>query len=503
MAFAPASLKRNVLVSWGVHGLAIVIGFFLMPYVVRVLGDHAYGTWVFINSLASYAGLLYFGFGETISRYVAKYHSEQKYERINQIVSLVLAVYLAMGAVALALAGALCAAAPWISNWQGAELTEVRWTILVLGLNVAVGLSGSVFGGVLMGLRRFDLERSISLTADLCKLGLILAFLSSEWGVLTMALITLGISVVENASYVVLAHRQLPQLRVGRSHLSREVFRECSAFSSMAFLNAIAYQLTFATDSVVIGFVMGTDEIVPYYIALRLSQFIKQPIDKIALICMPTAGALSSPSERPKLHQFLIKAFGMVLLLSAGMFIGAWYFGGGVINAWMGEGYALSHQILTVLLLAQVIALPCSVVRAFLFGMGQVRLPAMLYLFEAVCNLALSVVLCQSWGLMGVALGTLIPVAVIELGLTLPLGLGLVGLPFRRLWTQAIAPQLIPLAALAVYSAGVAWLVPDFASWPALLTITLGGGAVLGLAWFATNRWLRIRSLREWGVIAP
>lgn len=488
MVFAAASLKRNVLVSWSAHGLAIVVGFFLMPYVVRVLGDHTYGTWVFVNSLASYAGLLYFGFGDTISRYVAKYHAERKYERISQIVTLVLAIYLTMGSVALAIAGGLCAAAPYISSWQGAELTQVRWTILILGLNAAIGMAGSVFGGVLMGLRRFDLERSVSLSSDLLKLVLVFLFLRQEWGLVTMACIFLAITLVENAAYLVLACRQLPELRVRWSLLSREVFRECSGFSSMAFLNAIAYQMTNATDSVVIGFMMGTDEIVPYYIALRLTQFIKQPIDKIAQICMPTAGALSSPAERPRLHRFLIKAYGLVFLLAAGMFLGGWFFGGGVIAAWMGEGYGLSHHILAILLAAQVIALPCSVIRAFLFGMGEVRAPALLYLLEAVCNLTMSIILCHFWGLPGVAWGTLIPVAIIELGLTLPLGLKLVGLPASRLWRQAIAPQLVPLAALAAYSWIIASQTATLGGWPVLIGITIGGGAVLGAAWLLMDR---------------
>ncbi|MDZ4689637.1 MAG: oligosaccharide flippase family protein [Planctomycetaceae bacterium] len=491
MAFAPASLKRNVLVSWGAHGLAIVIGFFLMPYVVRVMGDRTYGTWVFINSIASYGGLLYFGFGETISRYVAKYQAERKYERISQIVTLILAIYLVMGAVAIAIAGGLCAAAPYISSWQGAELTEVRWTILVLGLNVAVGMSGSVFGGVLMGLRRFDLERTVSLSSDLMKLALVFLFLRQEWGLVTMACIFLAITVVENVAYLVLACRQLPQLRIRWSLLSREVFHECSSFSSMAFLNAIAYQMTNATDTVVIGLMMGTDEIVPYYIALRLSQFIKQPIDKIAQICMPAAGALSNPSERHRLHRFLIKAYGLVFLLTSGMFLGGWFFGGGVIAAWMGDGYALSHHILAILLAAQVIALPCSVIRAFLFGMGEVRVPAFLYLLEAVCNLTASIVLCHFWGLPGVAWGTLIPVAVVELGLTLPLGLKLVGLPVRRLWREAIAPQLLPIAALAAYSWIVAGQIAHVDGWPILIAVTFGGGAVLGSMWWLAGRLLR------------
>jgi O-antigen/teichoic acid export membrane protein len=424
---------------------------------------------------------------------VAKYHAARDYGRINQIVSLVLAIYLAMGCVALVLGAGLCLAAPWISTWEGRELLEIRLTILVLALNVAAGLAGSVFGGVLMGLRRFDVERLVSFGSDLLRLALIVAFLQSEWGILTIALIYLAITVIENLAYAALAYRALPQLEVRRAHLSRAVFRECSSFSSMAFLNAIAYQMTFATDSVVIGFMLGTGDIVPYYIALRLTQFIKQPIDKISQICMPTAGALSNASERHRLHRFLIKAFGVVLLLSGGTFIGGWFFGGGVIDTWMGASYGLSHRILVILLAAQVIALPCSVVRAFLFGMGQVRLPALLYLLEAVCNLLLSIVLCQFWGLAGVAWGTLVPVAVIELGLTLPLGLQLLGLPVQRLWRESIAPQLPALAALAAYS----WLVSLLAGapngWPLLIGVTLGGGAVLGTAWLLTARWREAR----------
>jgi len=65
---------------------------------------------------------------------------------------------------------------------------------------------------------------------------------------------------------------------------------------------------------------------------LRLTQFVRQPIGKIAVICMPTAGALSAETDRRKLQRFLTKAVGMVFLLSAGMLIGGWFFGGDVIR---------------------------------------------------------------------------------------------------------------------------------------------------------------------------
>ncbi|MEI2700399.1 MAG: polysaccharide biosynthesis C-terminal domain-containing protein [Microthrixaceae bacterium] len=163
---------------------------------------------------------------------------------------------------------------------------------------------------------------------------------------------------------------------------------------------------------------------------------------------------------------------GTVLLLVGGVFIGAWFFGGDVIRNWMGDGYGYSHQILLVLLAAQMVALPCNVVRSFLFGMGDVRFPAILYLAEAVLNLGISIVLCSQWGLIGVAWGTFIPVVIIELGVLLPMAIRRMGIPAWRLWTQAIGPQVLPLAALASYCVTLSAYEWSHAGWPTLITVT-------------------------------
>lgn len=482
------SMKRNVLASWGAHGLTMIVGFFLMPYVVRVMGDDSYGTWLFINSMASYAGILYFGFGDTISRYVAKFQAEGDYRRVNQIVSLIVAFYTVTGATAFLVAIVLSLVAPWTSHWEGEKLFEIQLTIVVLGLNVATGMVGSVFGGVLMGVRRFDLERTVSVGSDLLRLVLIGVFLHSRWGLLTIASIYFFITVAENLACAWFAYRCLPQLQIRREHLDWNTFKECSSFSAMAFLNAIAYQLTNATDSVVIGIMMGTNKIVPYYIALRLTQFLKQPIDKIAQICMPTAGALSAITERHRLQRFLLHSVGTVFLLVGGAFIGAWFFGGDVIRNWMGDGYESSHDILVVLLAAQLVALPCSVIRSFLFGMGDVRFPAILYLVEAVCNLLLSIVLCSYWGLIGVAWGTFVPVLCIELGVMVPVAMKRLGIAPQRLIAQAIWPQVLPLVVLGYYCYAVSAQDWSHHGWPTLIGVTACGGLVLGATWFLQEK---------------
>lgn len=483
-----ASVKRNVLVSWIAHGVTIVVGFFLMPYIVQVLGEHSYGMWVFVNSLASYAGLLYFGFGDTISRYVAKYHAAGDQQRINSVVSLVMAVYIVMGGIALLIALGLAITLPWYAPGEAQTQLELQATILVLGLNTALSMVGSVFGGVLMGLRRFDLERGVGFCSDFLRVVLVLVFLHREWGLLTIATIYLGIAIFENLCCLWLAFHYLPELRIGWSYLSRELWRECTSFSAMAFLNAIAYQLMAAADTVVIGLLFGAEAIVPYYIALRLTQFIRQPIEKVAVICMPAAGALSADTEPRRMHQFLAQALGVVFLLSGGMFVGAWFFGGDVIRAWMGARYESSHHLLVILLGVQVVALPSGILRAFLMGLGKVRTPAILYLVEALLKVLLSVWLGSVWGLAGVAWGGLIPVLLVELGCLLPYAMQRLQCPWSRLWTTGLAPQLPPLAALAAYAFVVSHQAWGHGGWLTLIAITLGGAAVLGSMWLLSQR---------------
>lgn len=488
-----SSFKRNVLASWGTHVSNLVIGFFLTRYTLEVLGVSTYGTWLLINSIAGYGGLLYFGFGDTISRYVAKHHAEGNTQRLNEIVSLVLFVYLGMGGVAMVLACVLSATAHLWGGWTGTELLQARLTTLILGVNVAVSMAGSVFGGVLHGLRRFDLERGIGFTFDLVRAALFVLFLSAENGLVVIALIYFIVTVGENTAYLFVSRRVLPTLSIRREHLNWSVFRECGSFSTMAFGNAIASQLINYTDTIVIGLMLGKEAIVPYYFGLRVMQFAKQPIDKIATICMPTAGGMQSEGDKSRRDSFLIKALGVVLLLTGAAFIGAWFFAGDLLRLWVGtrlsaEDLSLSHRVLTILLGAELIALPCSVLRAFLVGSGRVAAPALIYLAEAVLNLVISVALARQFGVEGVAWGTAIPLVVIELGILIPYALRQLEISPYRVLREAVWPQLMPLLALLCFSQLMSMQTWSHDGWRMLFLVSATGGLVLGAAYWLNQR---------------
>ena len=482
------SIKLNLTASWGAHAISLVIGFLLMPFVLRTLGDAAYGSWLFLNSIASYAGLMYLGFGDTIGRYVSKYHSEQNWEWLNRTVNIVFAVYSSMSLLALGIACLLAWVAPSWQNWGPESVHDVRLAILILGLNIAVGMTGSAFGGILMGIQRFDLERSIMIAADLLRAGLTFFFVQHNSGLVILSLIFLVVTVLENLAYVIVAFAKVPQLKLHWKYLHRDTAKECFGFSAFAFLNSIASQLIYATDALVIGVYLGNEAIIPYNIAMRLCHFIRRPIQQIGEVCMPKAGQLQADANGGSLRKLVIRSLGVALLLTCGLFIGTAFFGDAVIRTWVGEKYVDSHQILMILLGVQMVALPLHVLRSIMFGLGHVRGPSLMYLLEAVANFTLSLLLVKPLGVLGVAIGTAVPIVIVELGLLLPYVLRTLKLRFWETVTATVGPQIVPLIALAAYSLIVERQFEITSGWSKLIPVTVGGGVVLAGTWLLQSR---------------
>jgi hypothetical protein len=97
--------------------------------------------------------------------------------------------------------------------------------------------------------------------------------------------------------------------------------------------------------------------------------------------------------------------------------------------------------------------------------------------------LTLSLLLIKPLGIMGVAIGTAIPIVVVELCLLLPYVLRTLKLPAWSILAATAGPQLLPLTALTLYSLLVETHFDIVRGWSKLIPITLGGGAVIALAW--------------------
>jgi len=480
------TVRRNIIASWLAHAVTLVVGLFLVRYVKDTLGDDGYGAWIFISSVAGYAGLLYAGFGAAICRYTAKHHTNEEWDELNSVASSIFSVYAVNSLLCLLGGVAFAIVAPYVADWEGQSLSDIRIAVVLVGAGFMLNMLGSVFAGILIGVHRFDIKRSITVTSILLKVGLLIAVFQWDTGVVGMAVVLLILAVGENIAYYLFAKRCVPQLSIRIRHIRRDVFKEMLPFVSWNAVSMVSHYLIYLTDTVVIGMTLGTSSVTPYYIALRLAQMMQMPVEQVAEVIIPKVGELHVRKEFAKLSVLIERIFGLAILLMAGFFIGSWYFGGRVFTTWLGPGNESSHLILIILVASQVVAMPARVFKNSLLAIGEIRGPGLLDLSQAIVNLVLSLILVRGYGVIGVAWGTLIPIVTIELFLLVPYTTRKLNLSLSRLIVHSVLPQLPALAALFAYSRAIAAMdLPQ--TWNNLLGITAGGGAVLVGARYATH----------------
>jgi O-antigen/teichoic acid export membrane protein len=147
----------------------------------------------------------------------------------------------------------------------------------------------------------------------------------------------------------------------------------------------------------------------------------------------------------------------------------------------MGPGFDGSVYPLLVLAAAGIVLVGQGPLGNVLLGTGHHRLGAFVSLGEALANLALSLALVRRFGIVGVALGTAIPVVAANVLILVPaacrqveLGVG----AFLRL--VAVAPLVGAIPAIAAAAALRAAAPPDS------LLLVVGEGAIVGIVYLLT-----------------
>src|SRR3984893_14220510 len=92
---------RNVLSNWATYLISGAISFFLSPFIVRHLGNSAYGIWVLLVSVTGYLGFLDLGIRGAVTRYVARFHAEGNHEQASRTVSSASGMFLIGGFAAI------------------------------------------------------------------------------------------------------------------------------------------------------------------------------------------------------------------------------------------------------------------------------------------------------------------------------------------------------------------------------------------------------------------
>lgn len=471
----------------------IIIAFFLMPFVIHAVGDRWYGMWTLVGTLMGYYGYLDFGLSVSVQRFIARAIGMDDKDEVNRLLTTAFALFLLLGAIALLATVVIAMAAPLFLADPG-ETRIFRIVVLILGINTAVSFATAPVNGLLTGHLRYDVSTAVQLAKLVVRTALIVYFIKAGYSIVALAVITFVVDAGGNLARVWITRRMFPEAQISRACYAPSRLREMFSFGGKTFVNQIAELLRFQVDHVVIAGFIGLSSVTTFNIAGQLVSYFRSLLQALVSVLVPLFAryhAEGDKSAAAHAYRLTTKLSGLMAVFGGGAII---VFGQPFIHVWMGPDYVSAYPPLVVLAVAMTLFVIMEPALTLIYGFGEVGILAKVSLAEAIANLLLSLLLVRPYGLVGVALGTAIPLFFFSLFL-MRLGNRLVGVTTGS-WIRSVGP-ILGLGILAQVISGyvVHWFAPDGYVDMVLLFVALYPAQAMAVAWltFSQDEWRLVR----------
>lgn len=407
--FLKSSIAR---VSYTV--VQMVVAFFMMPFIIGKLGDRWYGIWVIVGSLTSYYYLLDFGLSSAVARFVAYAMSKGDSKDVNVIVNTSLGIFSILGLIILVCTLCISFFLTYFFN-SPRDLNLARMALIIVGMELAFEFPYKAFAGIIQASLRYDLL-TYSNVATLA-LGTILTiyFLSKGYGILALATISFGSSLLGNILFFLIAKRLFPDLQLKIGLMNKRKTKELFSYSVWSFIIQLGNNLRFKLDSFVIGYLLSSVSVTHYFIGARLVEYSTNLFYRATNFATPAFTAYYAKNDYSQIRSKLL--FFNKLNSIIGMFGGglAIVLGCALITLWMGIKYEDSYPVMVTLMFAMIIEFINNPATNVVYAFSRHEFLAKISVLEGLSNLILSIFLVKSFGIIGCAIGTAIPLVIFRL----------------------------------------------------------------------------------------
>lgn len=421
--------------------LSVISSFFLAPYVIHSLGDHWYGLWVLVGTFISFYGLLDLGISSATQRYLAHAIPKNDPEEMNTIIAASLAMFCGIGLMAFLVTLTIVGFAGFFMD-SGHNLTIFRYVIFIMGTGFAISFPFYTQFGILNAYLRLDYSSYVDIGKIVLRTALFFLFLSWGYGIVMLAILSVGVDLLGYIALLILASRLSPWLKVRRRHFAYSKMRELIGFGIYAFISQIAGTIKFRLDNIIIASTIGLAPVTHFNIATKLNGYFFGALN--SMVPAPTslyANYLGRGEMQQIRDKYLILSRIKTILGILGM--GAVIiFARPFITLWVGPQYLDAFLPLVVIMGGRLMSATLSPAIGVIYALARQKFTAYLNLGEALVNLALSLLLVRDYGILGVALGTAIPMLATRLTIMPVFICRIMNLPISR-FVRNLAPIML------------------------------------------------------------
>ena len=226
-----STIGRSTIFGVVANTVQVLTRLVTVPIVIHHLGLGGYGIWNVVMMTATYMRFGSVGIKTAFQKYVAEATGNGDYDRANKLLSTGSAIMLALSIVGLIPVFFFSQGIARLAGVPPEFLKSASGAIALLAVIMLMANVGAAFEAIVMGGHRIDLLRKFNIFFAVAEAGAIIAVLHFGYGLAAMAAV-MGISelLYLTCCYFV-AHRIVPQIRLGLRWLSKDVLYELFRFA--------------------------------------------------------------------------------------------------------------------------------------------------------------------------------------------------------------------------------------------------------------------------------
>lgn len=400
-------MKAGALISYVNLIIGNIIPFIYTPIMLRLLGQAEYGLYGIAQSIMGYVGLLNFGIGGTIVRYLSKYRAEGDKKQEERVAGLFIKIYSVICCLILA-AGFLFAAniQVYSRSLTGSEVETLRLLVILMTINTAAFLPFSVFSSVVLAHERYIFSKLVGMLAGIASPLLNLALLYCGFGSVGLVVVSTILNFLTYGIYTFYAVKKL-QIRPSFQKAEPGLLREILKFSSFVFLASMVDILYWSTDKLIIGWAIGSVATAVYNIGASFNTYVTSLSTAISGLLVPRLTEMvvkDAPKEQ--FTELFIKVGRLQFIIISFIDSAFVAFGRQFILLWAGPGYEDSYVIALLTMIPVTIPLIQNTGLNILYALNKHKFRSIVYLGIAVLNVGLTFWWVERYGIIGAAMAT-------------------------------------------------------------------------------------------------
>ncbi|HPC35530.1 MAG TPA: oligosaccharide flippase family protein [Candidatus Marinimicrobia bacterium] len=403
--------KKNIIASFGLKGISIVINFLLVPLTLNYIDVTRYGIWLTLNSIIGWFGFFDIGLGNGLRNKFAEALAKGQKELARVYVSTTYAVLLIIIGVVFLVFMGINPFLNWakILNTPPEMSSELNKLVIIVFTFFCISFVLKLISIILIANQKPAINDSFNVIANLISLIIIYILTKTTSGSLLYLGITLSATpvIVMLIASIVFYNKEYKYYKPSFKYVDSKYFKSLANLGVKFFILQIACIVIFTTDNLIITQILGPAEVTPYNIAHKYFNIV---IMVFTIILTPFWSAFTEAYTKNEIN-WIKNTINKLVRIWTYLLIGVIFMiiiSNSFYHFWVGEKVKVPLLLSIGMGLYAIISTWNNIFAYFINGVGKIKLQMYYGIVAMIINIPVSIFLAKNlnMGSAGVIFGT-------------------------------------------------------------------------------------------------